>query len=217
MAPAVLVERSGWGMRENLSGSFRLYCDQSTGLAGEPGRQVGDILGRQRGNHALHDEILACASLIIRQRLAQIVFVLASQTRVERKGTVPVGAMARDAGRAFGFTGGSVAANGLGLSGGLETGDVSRDVVSVLFTERKGVGVHGRMLAPVGLIVLQRCGHILGMLATQPGDRVGRIGVGVAGDSMATGAGSEFNLASDGVASRQGGLGQNGAYDQGHA
>src|SRR5512135_31057 len=55
---------------------------QRRGLAGEPGRDVLDVLVGQRGGHAVHDRVLALARLVVVQRPLEIVRPLAGEDRV---------------------------------------------------------------------------------------------------------------------------------------
>ncbi|MDV7395072.1 hypothetical protein RZS08_27045, partial [Arthrospira platensis SPKY1] len=60
--------------------------------------------------------------------------------------------------------------------------------------------MHGRMPALAGLIGLEGGDDVVGMLAAQPGDMIGRIDVGVTGNGVAAGAGIEFVPAGGGIA-----------------
>ena len=139
---------------------------QPFGLAGEIAGEIGDVLRRQRLGHAAHDRVLAGTILIIAQHLAQIIFVLAGQSGINRDVAVAIRAMAGRAGRAFGLAGGGVAPNRVGRGGGREARQIGGDVLHVLLVEREGVGVHGGMFALAGLVGFERDDDVVGMLAT---------------------------------------------------
>src|SRR5690606_40765078 len=79
--------------------------------AGQPGRNIGNIGGRQGGSHGAHDRILAnvgsCRStrstaLVSAYRMPKKIFMLASQNGIRRHdGSLAISAMARSTVKLF--------------------------------------------------------------------------------------------------------------------